>query len=177
MLNRTGIDAVKSVFGNTLQEFKVKIIPGIYFLFDNGELCYIGKSVDMNSRLNTHIKSPQKDFGETYAIPIEIKDPSDLDYYEKTLIRYFRPRYNKEYNDSVVVSDQEVCDCICTLKEKVARPTDNETVKRVIDSTFRSEYEKTVAPLKKEYERLRQKVFRAKKKLAAYRSGIKNLKG
>jgi hypothetical protein len=62
-------------------------MSGIYFLFINGNLIYIGQSIDVHRRLKGHSITYH-----TYRI---IPCPVDkLLYYEKRLINYFKPELN-----------------------------------------------------------------------------------
>jgi len=78
------------VFGiNRSDKIDVKI--GVYFLFKNNELVYIGKSTDIIGRLKHHLRT--KDFDEYSFIELE----SDLlDAYERILINIYKPILNKD---------------------------------------------------------------------------------
>lgn len=79
-------------FGITkLTPAKVKIIPGIYFLFNLNELVYIGKAADVYSRIAIHKKN-----GLTFSRSFyyTVKDQRERDLLEIKLIWEFRPKYN-----------------------------------------------------------------------------------
>ena len=66
----------------------------IYFLLNNDELVYIGKSNGgLLGRLNSHIKD--KKFNDVYIRPV--LDAKSLDKYEKKWIEKYRPKLNKEF--------------------------------------------------------------------------------
>jgi len=62
-------------------------MSGIYFLFINSSLVYIGQSIDVERRLKTH--------SIAYHRSRVIQCPVDkLLHYEKRLINYFKPEMN-----------------------------------------------------------------------------------
>lgn len=75
------------------QKIEFKIICGIYFLYDNENLCYIGQSKDVIYRVCTHAKT--KTFSHyTYIECLE----SELDQIEFQYIQKFSPILNKTLN-------------------------------------------------------------------------------
>ena len=76
-----------------------KITGGLYFLYDNDDLVYIGKSANIFYRIGTHIQEGVKDFNNwEYQIVEDEIERSNLEGY---LIEIFKPKYNQkgEQND------------------------------------------------------------------------------
>lgn len=68
---------------------KTIINPCIYFLFLNGELVYIGKTINLQTRLVTHLRDKVFD---SYRY---IECPQDrLNHYELRWIKRFKPPLN-----------------------------------------------------------------------------------
>lgn len=65
---------------------------GIYFLIWRNKIIYIGQSIDLDRRMYEH-----RWVRFSYYREIECH-PSKLREYEKRLIVYFRPRYNRWLN-------------------------------------------------------------------------------
>jgi excinuclease UvrABC nuclease subunit len=69
---------------------------GIYFLFYNKELVYIGKGWNCLLRVAEHTrKESEKTFTSWNFIPVDTKD--ELGKFEKQLIMQQKPKYNKIY--------------------------------------------------------------------------------
>ncbi|MFM0044140.1 GIY-YIG nuclease family protein [Paraburkholderia sediminicola] len=81
----------EEVIGRSIQ---VKGVHGVYFLIDDGEIVYIGKSTNFASRLGVH--SLEKKFTRVYFMAID--DASQLDELERFYIKKFDPRLNKTKN-------------------------------------------------------------------------------
>lgn len=64
---------------------------GVYFLFNDSDLVYIGKSVNPFGRLSEHAKNPEKVFNRWSLIEC---DERWLDWLESQYIRRFRPPFN-----------------------------------------------------------------------------------
>lgn len=64
-------------------------MSGIYFLFKNNRMVYIGQSINVQKRISSHTK----DFDAFRVIPCAVPD---LLKYEKRLINYFKPELNGE---------------------------------------------------------------------------------
>ena len=76
-----------------LRKEKKTVIQGIYFLFKGDELVYIGKSVNIYGRVNSH----DQDDWDTYSyIEVDgyVRD-FELSKLEKAYQLKYRPRYNK----------------------------------------------------------------------------------
>lgn len=70
------------------------INKGIYILYDNYNIVYVGKSL---SSIENRIKSHNKDKLFNSVKYIEFKSDSDIDLYEVYLINKYKPIYNKEF--------------------------------------------------------------------------------
>lgn len=66
--------------------------PGIYFLMQDDEIVYVGKSADTGFRVATHYNQAEKVFNR-YQV-VEIADPDQRNYWEVEYIVRFAPRYN-----------------------------------------------------------------------------------
>lgn len=69
--------------------------PCIYFLCLDGKIQYIGKSMDLSSRIKQHLLDPTKIFSDIFFITCP---ESDLDRLESKLIRQYSPPLNITYN-------------------------------------------------------------------------------
>lgn len=65
--------------------------PGIYFLICDEEIVYVGKSVNVKTRLDQHSINPDKNFNRYFAI---LCDKEELNSLEAHYILRFRPKYN-----------------------------------------------------------------------------------
>lgn len=63
--------------------------PGVYFLCHEGQVVYVGQSVNVFSRIGAHIGDKAFDSAFFVRVP-----KSDLDYVEGALIRTLEPKYN-----------------------------------------------------------------------------------
>lgn len=66
---------------------------GVYFLVRGGEIVYVGRSVNVEARLATHIDSPDKDFDSACYLPID--DQRETDIVERFFILALRPEHNR----------------------------------------------------------------------------------
>jgi hypothetical protein len=66
-------------------------ISGVYFLIHEGQVVYVGQSVDMRRRLADHIGEGAKVFDSITFIPLPI---SQLNVVEARHIKRYLPRYN-----------------------------------------------------------------------------------
>jgi len=64
---------------------------GVYFLINNGEIVYVGQSVNIWGRLGTHFNDNLKEFDR---IAYVLVDKEDLNRVEAAYIRKFQPKYN-----------------------------------------------------------------------------------
>lgn len=75
-----------------LPKIEVKKIRGIYFLFRGNELVYIGSSINITSRIETHRIQKQKEF-DSYRI-LELNGNINLIKVEARFIYKYKPIYN-----------------------------------------------------------------------------------
>jgi hypothetical protein len=66
--------------------------PGVYFLVNDGQIVYVGQSIDVGGRVRTHVADPAKQFTHAAWIPCE---PARLDAVERFWINALRPAYNR----------------------------------------------------------------------------------
>lgn len=64
----------------------------IYFLWDNEELVYIGRTCFLYSRIGEHRRNPKKKFTHISAIHVLCA----VDQIESFLIEKYNPKYNKQ---------------------------------------------------------------------------------
>lgn len=82
-----------------------ELTGGIYFLWLEGDLKYIGKSRDLDNRLSFHERNPTIPFDEHTALVIDrgqlIEDPiglsAQLKRLERAYIAHYEPPYNHLY--------------------------------------------------------------------------------
>jgi|GEM_PF-6215682 len=86
---------------HNLERFDFKRICGIYQLYFENELIYIGKSIDINFRIIQHSKNKVFD-KYSYFECLE----SELDFYEQNLIKKYLPSKNKCLNNDFKNSKQ-----------------------------------------------------------------------
>jgi len=67
-------------------------LNGIYILYNNDEIVYIGKSNNIKNRISQHRKDKQFDRVKS----IIFKNDGDIDLYEPYLINKYKPRHNKD---------------------------------------------------------------------------------
>lgn len=63
--------------------------PGVYLLYRGDEVVYVGRSLNVSSRVPQH--QVDKEFDRAQALPC---DPEELDTLEALLIYAFEPQYN-----------------------------------------------------------------------------------
>lgn len=73
---------------------------GVYFLFDGEDLVYVGKSIDVVARINTHRKN--KVFTTWAFIELHVFDQGPI---EEMAIHRFKPKYNKQYVSTSIPLD------------------------------------------------------------------------
>jgi hypothetical protein len=79
---------------------------GIYFLFNDDELLYIGKSTNVLARIAMHAaKSSNMKFDRAFFIPVNEKE---LDIVEKTLIHMFGTAKNTRRPDFIALNDRAI---------------------------------------------------------------------
>lgn len=83
----------------SLSEFQ----PGIYLLWKNDEIVYVGKSLWARARVYHHERDKNKEFDSFTIIPypINILDIKEIEYICK-----FSPKYNQSITSSIVKTKQ-----------------------------------------------------------------------
>ncbi len=86
-------------------EVHLKPIPkvGIYFLYKNTEIVYLGKSKDIEKRIIEHIYMLKKDF-DSYSY-LEVGNDK-IDFYERFFLNKFLPKYNKDTVTNILKNKQ-----------------------------------------------------------------------
>jgi len=99
---------IKKQWPEGLEEYKEKFSEfpfnpqsGVYFLFENNELIYIGMAIDIYTRVLCHSKTVS--FDRVWYIPVE----NDIDIVERQFIQHFRPRLNITDNPDNTPQKQE----------------------------------------------------------------------
>lgn len=68
--------------------------PGIYALYDEGELYYVGKSIDLKKRVNQHLKDRHKASWTHFSLYL-VRNAEHIHEIESLLIRISNPKGNK----------------------------------------------------------------------------------
>lgn len=76
---------------------------GLYFLFSEDELVYIGMSINTLNRIGTHFKNGHV-FDRAFFIPCE---PYKLGKYERACIKFFKPIINDQ-RDKTKLNDMDL---------------------------------------------------------------------
>lgn len=96
--NKTKKETLTSYLINNKKE--ILFYKFIYCLISNNEVVYIGKTINIQSRISTHKKDKTKDF-DSFSIvtklPNEISD-SELLKLEEKYIKLLKPKYNIVHN-------------------------------------------------------------------------------
>jgi excinuclease UvrABC nuclease subunit len=71
---------------------------GIYHLFKDDELVYIGMSKNICNRLLDHLRDEKKDFNYCLWFVIKEKTVDEIFQIEKRMIKYWKPKYNQTHN-------------------------------------------------------------------------------
>lgn len=67
-----------------------RTICGIYFLIKEGEVVYVGQTINMFLRIGEHASS-EKDYDEVVCVPV---NEDELSFYENEYIASLKPKYN-----------------------------------------------------------------------------------
>jgi len=104
-----------SIDPSTLPKLTIKNTLGIYFLFDEDELVYVGMSDNsIHERLNAHAKSTKK--FTHYAIMEIDSTKYDLKMIERHLITKHLPKYNNDMQTKKIKAN--LCEALdITLEE------------------------------------------------------------
>jgi predicted GIY-YIG superfamily endonuclease len=96
--NKTKKDSLKSYLINNKKE--ILFYKFIYCLISKNEIVYIGKTINIQSRISTHHKDKSKifdSFSIVTKLPNEISD-SELLKLEEKYIKLLKPKYNIVHN-------------------------------------------------------------------------------
>ena len=96
--NKTKKDSLKSYLISNKKE--ILFFKFIYCLIHNDEIVYVGKTINIQSRISTHKKDDSKIFNSFSIIsklPNEISD-SELLKLEEKYIKLLKPKYNIMHN-------------------------------------------------------------------------------
>lgn len=85
-----GLSKIKSLYKYPYKE-QTCIPPSVYFLCEKGKVVYVGQSVNLLARLQTHFNEGLKKFTDVYFVPVQI---NQLAKFETSLINHFQPEYN-----------------------------------------------------------------------------------
>ncbi|MDY2883457.1 MAG: GIY-YIG nuclease family protein [Romboutsia timonensis] len=72
------------------------------FINNNDEINYIGKAINLNSRIVSHNHLPEECYNSTFVIEyseFETKTKDDIDILEKYFIAKYNPKYNEIYKN------------------------------------------------------------------------------
>lgn len=94
-----------------------KLTSGLYFLYKERNLVYIGKSKNIFYRIGTHIKEGVKDFDNWRYL--EINDEEEMTEKETFLINIFQPKYNEQIWSTVSNKDNGTDTEIKELLEEI----------------------------------------------------------
>lgn len=101
----TGVDDFSETFISEV--IGIGCVPGCYFLYDSNEnLAYVGKSIDLSTRVWQSIKE-RSGFSELrYVCLIKAKSAADISIIEAWAIAAFKPYLNKDQysNEPLTVS-------------------------------------------------------------------------
>ena len=76
---------------------KLQEVSGVYFLWNNDELVYIGKSIDLSNRIINSIKERQTSIHITHFSYYRINNYADMHITEPILITKYKPKLNTEF--------------------------------------------------------------------------------
>lgn len=94
-----GHDHGKVVLINSVVDWRYDVIAnqqGIYYLFKDGEIVYIGVSKNIRKRIKDHVRN-ETDFDGVCPVYIG-GNMIDVKRAERFLIRKLKPKYNRQYN-------------------------------------------------------------------------------
>lgn len=91
------LDRIINIDLDNIESYKVHNCIGIYFLYKDDELVYIGQSKNIGLRIyDGHVRGKAKDF-DSYKF-VEISDDYNINKIERLLIEKYLPTYNKSFN-------------------------------------------------------------------------------
>jgi len=77
--------------------------PCVYFLCKDKKVVYIGQTVDLYDRINSHLRDGRKEFDEVYYVSIPT---SELSKVESAFIKVFKPKYNYGRDGQLILPDK-----------------------------------------------------------------------
>lgn len=98
-----------------ITEFKFKGDRGVYFLFLNEEIVYIGQSISVYNRIYQHLREGTKEFNRAFYLPVP--NHVDLVQVEEHCILTFRPKYNYQTHARSCQPKQTIEDIEYALKQ------------------------------------------------------------
>lgn len=90
------------LLGNVIERFEMPKI-GVYFLFNNDELIYIGKSINIFQRLQSHLKDK---YFDSYSF-FKCDSEDNATKLEKELIIKLKPKLNIQHKVSDIKNEIE----------------------------------------------------------------------
>jgi predicted GIY-YIG superfamily endonuclease len=82
-----------SKYGHLQYEFRPK--QGLYLLVNEGEIVYIGFSLNLQQRIKSHSSnSSNKTWTDVFMIEMPEDNKESIMFYEKQLINEYKPKYN-----------------------------------------------------------------------------------
>jgi len=111
---RAKLDMDGMLIPESLEEIKGDLYPvcttleecGVYFLVDNGEVVYVGQSINVSSRVSNHFKD--KTFEHAFAIAC---CAAELDDVERKWIDKLLPIYNRDFRTLSLRKESEESSC------------------------------------------------------------------
>jgi len=85
-------------------------MKGIYLLYDNGNIVYVGKTNNLDRRLYQHSAGDWNHAPKNFDMILvyRIQDKKRRTEIERKLIKRFKPKYNMEKIEHIFPSDEEV---------------------------------------------------------------------
>jgi len=83
---------------------EITSLAGVYVLYNNNEIVYIGKSNNIKNRIVNH--RADKKFDKVKSILF--KDSGNINLYEPYLIQKYKPMYNKDLLDTITIKIPEI---------------------------------------------------------------------
>lgn len=106
-----------------------ELIAGIYFLFDNGELVYIGQSYSVLERVKVHKDTRVKIF-DSFAY-VKVSDYAERLMRERQLIKTFSPKYNGDLEAQGYMMFADAPECLGVSKDYVSAIVDKYRVPHI----------------------------------------------
>jgi len=76
-----------------IKSIKINTLRGVYFLYMDDELVYIGQSKNIPNRITNHLQENSKNFNSYKTIIVD--ESQELTPIEDFYIRKYKPKYNK----------------------------------------------------------------------------------